>query len=137
MRTATRFVILAAVLPVSSLAQEAPRTEQVTYENPVDGITLSATLTVPSGEGPFAGVVVLSIAGVDDLIDRLASLGYEVLRPERRGMMAVDLMLEATFEDLANDARAAVEFLRARPEVDPERVGIVGQGEEVSGGGLV
>ena len=120
-------------VPTLSTAQN-PATEleieRVSYQNPEDGATLSGTLALPPGEGPFPGVVVASVAGADELATHLVPLGYAVLRPERRGMMAVERMLQATFQDLANDVAAGVSYLRSRPEIDAQLVGLVGQGDD-------
>jgi dienelactone hydrolase len=40
---------------------------------------------------------------------------------------------EATIHDFVSDARAAVEFLRTRNDIDPRRIGLVGHSE----GGIV
>lgn len=129
-------ILLAAAavvaLPAVSSGQDAPRrTETVTYANPDDGMVLSAVLTLPAGPGPFLGAVLLSLAGVDPLVDRLVGLGYAVLLAERRGMRTVDHMLDASYRDLANDVHAAQAYLRSRPEVDSAAVGLIGQGDDV------
>jgi len=123
----------AAAAPASG--QEAPppagvRTEQVTYQNPDDGMALAGALTLPPGDGPFPAVALLSIADTEGLVGRLASLGFAVLRPERRGMTATDRLLDASYQDLADDARAALALLASRPEVDREALGLLGQGDD-------
>ncbi len=111
------------------------RSQRVGYDNPVDGTPLSATLALPEGKGPFPGVVALSLAGTDDLVARMAELGWAVLVPERRGMAgSPELQLRASFQDLANDVAAAEAYLRARPEVDSATVGLLAQGAETMTG---
>jgi hypothetical protein len=39
---------------------------EVTYQNQQDKITLSATLTVPRGAGPFPAVVLITGSGLED-----------------------------------------------------------------------
>jgi len=142
MRNILRFLTLATIVaafPGHSSAQGSdPRTlgERVTYQNPVDGTTLSGTLLVPVGEGPFPGVVLLTLAGADELIGGLNRLGWAVLYPVRRGMGTPEHLLQASFQDLSDDVRAAAEFLRSRPEVDGEVVGIVAQGGESMAGAI-
>lgn len=112
--------------------------EEVTFHS--DGVDLAGTVTVPRGEGPFPGVVLLSGAGAQDrdgtlaghrrylvLADALTRAGIAVLRYDDRGTggSGGDL-LEARFADLAAEAAAAVEVLRERPGVDPGRVGLLG-----------
>ncbi|MBI4520842.1 MAG: hypothetical protein HY701_08375 [Gemmatimonadetes bacterium] len=117
--------------PVSAQASGAPyRTEQVSYRNAQDSTYLPAVLTLPRGRGPHPGVVLLSIAGADPLIDRLVGLGYMVLRPERRGFVAVEPLLQATYYDLAQDALAGLDYLRSRPEVDARALSLIGQADD-------
>ena len=142
MRSIGSFLALAtvvAVLPVSSAAQRlvpsAPG-ERVTYQNPVDGTTLAGMLVVPEGEGPFPGVVLLTLAGADELIGALNRIGWAVLYPVRRGMGTPEHFLQASFQNLSNDVRAATEYLRSRPEVDEAVVGLMAQGGESMAGAI-
>ncbi len=123
------------------------RVEEVTFTNDADGIELAGTLTLPPGEGPFPGVVLVTGSGPQDrdeslmghkpflvLADFLTRRGIAVLRYDDRGVGGSSGSLaDATSEDLAEDALAAVRYLAARPEVADDRVGIVGHSE----GGLV
>lgn len=135
MRSLT-FLLLAAALStgsaslVAQAAAPAPVTEQVSYKNAKDGASLTGALMLPAAPGPHPGVVLLTLAGADALTARLNGLGYAVLIPERRGMLAVEMMLQATFQDLADDVQAGVDYLRARPEVGAADVTLIGQGED-------
>jgi dienelactone hydrolase len=91
---------------------------------------LDASLVLPSGPGPHPGVVVLSIAGTEPLVDRLVDRGYAVLTPVRRGFVDVEPLLRATFTDLAGDVRAALEHLASRPEVDADALALVAQADD-------
>jgi uncharacterized protein len=53
-----------------------------------------------------------------------------VLIPMRRGFVAVEPLLRATYADLAADAQAAVDYLGARPEVDGGALGIIAQADD-------
>lgn len=106
------------------------RTERVMYVNHEDSTYLTATLTLPPGAGPHPGVVLLSIAGVDSLVSRLIEAGLAVLVPVRRGFVAVEPLLQATYQDLAEDAQAAVDYMRDRPDVDEAAVSMIGQGDD-------
>lgn len=118
----------------------------VTIPTPA-GHTLAGTLTVPkNASGPVAAVVLISGSGAQDrdagipvvpgyrffrqIADTLGRRGIAVLRLDDRGWGASGGAVEsATTEDLAADTRAAVEWLRARADVDPARVGLVGHSE--------
>ncbi len=130
-------LVLGAVVRVplaeSASAQSSDQpypTEQVSYHNAEDSTYLTATLAQPSSSGPHPGVVLLSIAGTDPLVDHLVRLGYAVLLPVRRGFVAVEPLLQATYADLAGDAQAALDYLRSRPEVDRAALGLVGQADD-------
>ncbi len=130
MRVAVWFAVVAGSLVAApSAAQTAPPTEQVRYLNPRDGTELSATLALPAGAGPHAGVVLLSVAGTDPAVERLVGEGYAVLAPELRGFVTVEPLLRATFEDLAGDVAAAMAYLRSLASVDGDAVALVAQGD--------
>jgi hypothetical protein len=122
------------------------RTEEVRIENPeAEGVTLAGTLTIPEGEGPFPGVVLVSGSGPQDrdealmghrpfavLADGLTRNGVAVLRYDDRGVAAsTGEFGTATSRDFASDGAATSAWLAARPEVSA--VGIVGHSE----GGIV
>ena len=102
---------------------------------------LGGTLTVPNGRGPFPAVVLVHGSGPQDrdetigankvfkdLAEGLASRGIEVLRYEKRTRQYPAQMVgHATIEEeVMIDALAAAQVLRARPEVDHDRVFVVG-----------
>src|SRR5688500_8783080 len=68
-------LVLTGIAPPAGLRAQAPAaataTELVRYANPRDGASLSGTLALPKGAGPFPGVVLLTLAGADPLIARL------------------------------------------------------------------
>ena len=116
---------------------EAP----VSVEVPGEGVTLAGTLTLPPGDGPFPGVVLVSGSGAQDrdesvmghrpflvLSDRLARAGIAALRHDDRGTGASTGTFDgATSRDFAADAAAALAALAAREEIGP--VGFVGHSE--------
>jgi len=105
----------------------------VTYTN--GAVSLAATLELPPGPGPFPGVVIVHGSGTSTrsnpwtaaYAEALVERGVAVLHPDKRGSGASGgRWQEATFLDLADDALAGVEWLRAQPRVDPARVGVIG-----------
>jgi pimeloyl-ACP methyl ester carboxylesterase len=68
------------------------------------------------------------------LSDYLTRRGFAVLRVDDRGVGgSKGAGPDDTTNDYASDVRAGVEWLKARPEVDPKRIGLIGHSE----GGLI
>ncbi len=136
----------AAAPPVRSQTPKPPfpyEAEDVTFENAADGVTLAGTLTLPEGEGPHPAAVLISGSGPQDrdealaghkpflvLADHLTRRGIAVLRFDDRGVGAsTGAFTEATSEDFARDAAAALRYLQARPEIDGGEIGLIGHSE--------
>lgn len=107
--------------------------EEVAYTS--DGVSLAATVLTPPGPGPFPAVVIVHGSGSSDRSNPWTSAyatafverGVAVLHPDKRGSGASGGdWREATFADLAGDALAGVEVLRAHPRIDSARVGVIG-----------
>lgn len=133
--------------PDYSAPADAPYTAiDATVPGP-GGHVLAGTLTLPkNASGRVPAVVLISGSGPQDrdgaipvvpgyaffrqIADSLGRRGIAVLRLDDRGWGASGGDVStATTEDLAADTRAAVEWLRAREEIDPARVGLVGHSE--------
>ncbi len=102
---------------------------------------LGGTLTVPVGLGPFPGVVLVHGSGPQDrdetvgankvfkdLAEGLASRGIEALRYDKRtfvygGKVGDTISVD---DEVMVDAIAAVVALRARPEIDPKHILVIG-----------
>ena len=117
------------------------------------GVELAGTLTLPAGASPrrrVPAVVTISGSGAQDrdeaiplvkgyapfreVADTLARRGIAVLRYDDRGFgQSTGSFAASTSLDFAADVRAAVAWLRQRPEVDPRRIALLGHSE----GGLV
>jgi alpha-beta hydrolase superfamily lysophospholipase len=115
------------------------------------GYELAGTLTRPAGAaGRVPAVVTISGSGPQDrdgqilgipdyrpfraFADTLGRRGIAVLRFDERGVGASGGAFgSATSRDFADDVRAVVAWLRARPDVDPSRVALLGHSE----GGIV
>ncbi len=108
-----------------------------------EGVTLSATLTLPQGEGPFPAVILLSGSGPSDrdetlfghkpfwvLADHLSRNGIAVLRYDDRGTgLSTGDFKNATSLDFAQDGLAAFEWLKQNPAIDSVRLGFMGHSE--------
>ena len=135
-----------------------PYTEEEVSFTSADGkATLAATLIIPQkpgaekapqearpqSAGPFPGVVLIGGSGRTDrdesiaghkpflvLADALARQGIAVLRYDKRGTaQSTGNYEQATMQDFAADAQAALAFLKSRKEIDPKRTGILGHSE--------
>ncbi len=123
------------------------RIEEVVFKNIEAGIRLAGTLTLPSSEGIFPAVLLLSGSGPQDrnetvfghrpflvLADYLTRRGLAVLRVDDRGVGgSTGNFDEATAVDYAADAMAGVTYLKSRKEINRELVGVVGHSE----GGMI
>lgn len=108
--------------------------------------TLAGTLTLPPGDGPHPGIVLVSGSGAQDrdgmnpsmpgyrplrwLADHLTRHGVAVLRFDERGVAASTGDHEAaTTADLADDVAAGLRHLAVADRVDATRVGLLGHSE--------
>lgn len=113
---------------------------------------LVGTLTVPTaGSAPYPAVLMITGSGAQDrdeslwplvptyrpfhdIADRLGREGIAVLRVDDRGFApSGGLRDSATMLDFADDVRAELKWLRARSEVDADRIALAGHSE----GGVV
>ena len=147
--TFTRTAPVAAVRPQTPKPPFPYRAEEVTYVNPASGLKLAGTLTLPNGPGPFPVALMITGSGTQDrdetieghkpfllIADALTRKGVAVLRVDDRGAggsEAGKTIQSVTSADFATDVEAGVAFLRARKDIDPARVGLIGHSE----GGLI
>lgn len=121
--------------------------ENVTFQNKKDNISLGGTLTLPSKEGKFPVVVLISGSGPQNrdsellghksflvIADYLTKKGIGVLRFDDRGVgeSKGDRNI-ATTKDFATDVAAAVEYLKTRKEINTKKIGLIGHSE----GGMI
>jgi uncharacterized protein len=136
----------------SVLAQ--PFIETVKYRDLVidlgNGIQTNAQLTIPAvGSGPFPGVLLVAGSGALDMNETfspdskpfwqisqyLSERGFSVLRYDKRGVGANSQIIDTnvwgnvTFDDLKNDAEIALGVLIQQPEVDPNKITLIGHSE--------
>lgn len=122
-------------------------TESVSFTSEAGKVTLAGELTRPSTDAPCPAVVLVHGSGAhtrDEVIflhkpflllaDCLTRRGFAVLRYDKRGVGAStgDINTATTFS-FADDAQAAVEFLKTRAGIDSKRIGVIGHSE----GGMI
>lgn len=134
--------------PDYTAPEDAPYTaEEVKVETPA-GHALAGTLTLPktaSRANPVAAVITITGSGPQDrdeaiglegfrpfrqVADALGRRGIAVLRMDDRGTGSSGGSFKgSTSADFAEDIRAGLSYLRSRPEVRADRLGVIGHSE--------
>ena len=134
--------------PDYSAPADAPYiAEEVVVTTPA-GHTLAGTLTLPKGASrtqPVSAIVTVTGSGPQDrdeniglpgflpfrqIADSLARRGIAVLRMDDRGTGASGGTFKgSTSADFAEDARGGLAYLRTRPEIRADRLGVLGHSE--------
>lgn len=112
--------------------------EDVTFRN--GDIKLAGALLVPNSAGKHAAMILAHGSGPEDRNSLLPFVrfvvrhGMALLAYDKRGVggSTGDWRI-SSFDDLAGDAIAALEFLKSRTDIDPKQIGILG----VSQGGWI
>lgn len=108
---------------------------------------IAGTLSLPTGDGPFPAVVLISGTGHNTrdedvwghkvflvLADTLTRNGFAVLRYDKRGVGGSSGNYDAaTTVDFTSDAEAAVAWLKTQAHIDARRIGVLGHSE----GGII
>jgi len=111
---------------------------EITFQNRIQELALAGLLFVPEGSGPFPAAVAIHGSGTSrrnngwylTLTKHLQESGIVVLLPDKRGSeKSQGDWRTSSFEDLATDTRAAIEYLRAQPSVPLTGIGIVGMSQ--------
>ncbi len=122
-------------------SSESFTSEEVTFQN--GEVRLGGTLTLPKrAAARHPAAVIISGSGSQDrdgggvlglykqIAERLSSNGVAVLRHDDRGIGRSSMPKKPTaYFDLVADTRAAVDYLRSRKEIDPDRIMLVGHSE--------
>jgi hypothetical protein len=117
--------------------------EEISFPASTGNTTLSGTLTIPQGAGPFPAAVLIGGSGPTDrdetvaghrlflvLADLLTRKGVMVLRYDKRGIaQSTGDYGAGTIDDFAKDAQVALQYLKSRKEVDAKRLGVIGHSE--------
>lgn len=123
------------------------KSEDVTFENKVDSVTLAGTLTMPENGSNFTTVILITGSGPQNrdeellghkpflvLSDYLTRNGIAVLRFDDRGTAkSTGNFSTATTQDFSRDVIAAVNYLMTRKEINHSKIGLIGHSE----GGLI
>jgi uncharacterized protein len=138
----------------SKIALAQPYIQTVKHRNLLidlgNGIQTKAQLTIPAiGDGPFPGVLLVPGSGAIDMNETLSpdtkpfweisqylsERGFVVLRYDKRGVGANSQIIDTntwgnvTFDDLKDDAATALGVLTQQPEVDKNKITLIGHSE--------
>jgi fermentation-respiration switch protein FrsA (DUF1100 family) len=119
----------------------------ISEENKIDKNILAGTLSLPTKEGKFPAVILISGSGAQNrdeellghkpflvLADYLTKKGIAVLRFDDRGVAkSTGDFKTATTMDFARDVQAGIDYLLARKEIDKSKIGLIGHSE----GGII
>ncbi|MGD0581727.1 MAG: alpha/beta fold hydrolase [Bacteroidales bacterium] len=139
--------------PVANIRPQEPKppfpysTEEVIFPNKKFDIFLAGTLSIPSGNGPFPAVILITGSGPQNrdeavmghrpflvIADWLTRNGIAVLRYDDRGVgKSQGNYATATTGDLATDAESAFLYLKNNQKINPNAIGLMGHSE----GGLI
>ena len=107
---------------------------EVTFNN--GNVSLSGTLLLPNGSGPFPAVIFIHGSGPEDRSNSKARAkafiknGYAALIYDKRGVGKSGgdpkFAERFSFDVLADDAVAAAQLLATRPEIDKRKIGLYG-----------
>jgi dipeptidyl aminopeptidase/acylaminoacyl peptidase len=115
--------------------------EEVVFSN--KDVTLAGTLTLPRTSGRHPAVVLLHGSGPLNrdqeifgmkpfgiIADHLTRRGVAVLRYDSRGVGGSSgAPCQYTLQDVAEDALAAIRYLRTRNDINPAQIGLCGQSQ--------
>ena len=122
-------------------------TEDIVFTNIKEKIDLAGTLTLPKSKMKSPAVIMIAGSGPNDrdetifgqkpfwvLADYLSRNGIAVLRYDKRGIdESGGEYFTATTQDFAEDAEAAIKYLKTRKEIDALQIGLIGHSE----GGII
>ncbi|MEE8359573.1 MAG: alpha/beta fold hydrolase [Candidatus Omnitrophota bacterium] len=110
---------------------------EVTFKN--KDVTLSGTLSIPRGEGPFPAIVLVGGPGPQDrdefgmftdMADGFAQNGIATLRFDKRGVnKSGGSFSKFTGGDLTEDISKAIDFLAQQDSIDKEKIALLGHSE--------
>jgi uncharacterized protein len=134
---------IAIVRPQEPKKPYAYLSEDITFENSIDKITLSGTFTYPKTGINFPVVVLISGSGAQNrdeelmehkpflvLSDYLTKNGIAVLRYDDRGTAkSTGNFSQSTTLDFVKDVESAVKYLKTRKEINPKKIGLIGHSE--------
>jgi uncharacterized protein len=117
--------------------------ENVKFHNSKANVSLAGTLTLPSREGAYPSVILISGSGPQTrdgefaghrqflvLADYLTRNGIAVLRYDDRGFgQSTGNFAAGTSLDFSYDVESAIEYLKTRKEIRKDQIGLIGHSD--------
>lgn len=109
---------------------------EISFNN--GNLKLAGMMILPEGEGPFPVAVMIHGSGTSyrdnkwylSVVNHLQKNGIAVLLPDKRGSeKAGGKWIGASFEDLAGDTMAAIEYIKTQDYFDYSKIGIIGMSQ--------
>ena len=136
-------ILLIWTLPAKAQAVNSYIAHQVSFKSADGQINYSGTLTLPGDVNNVPAVIIVSDSAKQDrdgkmaghplfaqIADYLSNNGIAVLRLDDRGVGKTTGELElATTRNLADDALAAIQFLKGVNGISKNKIGLMGHGE--------
>jgi len=118
-------------------------TEEVTFKNDQANVILAGTLSLPSKDGSYPAVILISGSGPQTrdsefgghklflvLADYLTRNGIAVLRYDDRGFgESTGNFATGTSLDFSYDVESAVKYLKTRKEIESNKIGLIGHSD--------
>ncbi len=111
---------------------------EVFFTNETDNLKLAGMLMVPEGTGPFPTVVIIQGSGPSfrgngwylSVVKHLQDNGIAVLIPDKRGCEKSEgKWIGASFDELANDALSAADYIKTQDGFEHSNIGFVGMSQ--------
>jgi uncharacterized protein len=147
-KLAVIIIVFIITLPYSGSSQNSVdslllKSEDVKFCNCDSDICFGGTLLIPEADKLCPVVIFVSGSGRQDrdgtmaghkmfktIAEYLAKKGIASLRTDDRGVgETTGIYEESTTADFADDVLAAVSFLKSRPDIDRENIGLIGHSE--------
>lgn len=133
--------------PQHPIAPFPYETQDITITTALDDVELAGTLTIPSTQGRYPAVILITGSGPQDrdqtfmghktflvIADFLTRQGIAVFRYDDRGVgKSTGDFSTATSVDFAKDVVSAFDYLQNHENIDGARIGLIGHSE----GGLI
>jgi dipeptidyl aminopeptidase/acylaminoacyl peptidase len=109
--------------------------QEISFQNKEQNIDLTGMLFIPKGDEPFPAVVIIHGSGTSQrdnlwhltIVHHLQENGIIALVPDKRGSgSSQGNWRTSSFEDLATDTIAAVNYLKEQNNVMVSQIGVIG-----------